>query len=422
VGLVTPPGEVVQLLLHRVGHDREPTPEPVGGPQAARRPDPDGTAGRPPPDLRETARVSDAPPTVAANLDLPVTPPVSPMLAKLARAIPDGDGWVFEPKWDGFRCIVYRQGDRMELVSRQLRPLGRYFPELLGPLAAALPERCVVDGEIVVPDRRGRGLDFDALLQRIHPARSRIERLAAETPARFVGFDLLALGDEALLDVPFAERRARLARVLRPSPVVHLTPASIDRATAERWFERFEGAGLDGIVAKAANGTYQPGKRALVKVKHERTAECAVPGYRVHKDGRGVGSLLLGLYDDGGRLGSVGVAASFSAARRAELLAELAPRTVDALVDHPWREWAEHTVDGPTPPAAGSRWNAGKDLSFVPLRMGLVAEVTFGQLEGGRFRHGVKFVRWRPDRSPESCRYDQLDVARPVAFDDFLDG
>ncbi len=366
--------------------------------------------------------MSDGPPPLAGDLDLPVTPPVSPMLAKLARTIPDGDGWVFEPKWDGFRCIVYRQGDRMELVSRQLRPLGRYFPELLGPLATALPERCVVDGEIVVPDRRGRGLDFDALLQRIHPARSRIERLAAETPARFVGFDLLALGDETLLDVPFVERRTRLARVLRPSRVVHLTPASTDRATAEQWFERFEGAGLDGIVAKAADGTYQPGKRALIKVKHERTAECAVPGYRVHKDGRGVGSLLLGLYDDEGRLGSVGVAASFSAARRAELLAELAPRTVDALVDHPWREWAEHVVDGPTPPAAGSRWNAGKDLSFVPLRMGLVAEVTFGQLEGGRFRHGVRFVRWRPDRSPESCRYDQLDVARPVAFDDFLGG
>jgi ATP-dependent DNA ligase len=341
------------------------------------------------------------------------------MLAKLARSIPDGEGWLFEPKWDGFRCIVYRDGDRMALVSRQLRPLGRYFPELTGPLAAALPPRCVVDGEIVVPDPQGHGLDFDALLQRIHPARSRIDRLAAETPARYVGFDLLAVGDEALLDVPFEERRIRLEQVLRPNRSVHLTPASRDNATARRWFERFEGAGLDGIVAKPLGGVYEPGRRALIKVKHERTAECAVPGYRIHKDGEGVGSLLLGLYDDEGRLHSVGVAAAFSVRRRRELLAELAPRAPGALDGHPWREWVEH-ADGAATPSAGSRWNAGKDLSFVPIRMGLVAEVTFGQLEGGRFRHGVKFLRWRPDRSPESCRYDQLDVAEPVAFDELI--
>jgi ATP-dependent DNA ligase len=342
------------------------------------------------------------------------------MLAKLARAIPTGDGWLFEPKWDGFRCIVYRDGDRLELVSRQLRPLGRYFPELLAPLAAALPERCAVDGEIVVPDARGRGLDFDALLQRIHPARSRIDRLAAETPARYVAFDLLAVDGEGLLDVPFERRRIRLEQLLARNATVHLTPASVDPATAQRWFERFEGAGLDGIVAKRLDGVYEPGKRALLKVKHERTAECAVPGYRIHKDGQGVGSLLLGLFDDEGRLHSVGVAAAFSVQRRTELLAELAPRTADALDGHPWREWVEHAGGGATSPSAGSRWNVGKDLSFVPIRMGLVAEVTFGQLEGGRFRHGVKFLRWRPDRSPESCRYDQLEVAEPVPFDELI--
>jgi len=361
-----------------------------------------------------------------APFDLPLQPPIEPLLAKLARSIPDGDGWLFEPKWDGFRCIVYRDGDRLALQSRKLRPLGRYFPELLEPLRAALPRRCIVDGEIVVADRAGSGLDFDALLQRIHPARSRIERLAAETPAAYVAFDLLADGDTSLLDVPMAERRAALERIVEVNDVVHLTPASTDRARAEEWFGRFEGAGLDGVVAKPLDGVYEPGKRALLKVKHERTADCAVAGYRIHKDGKGVGSLLLGLYDDEGHLHSVGVAAAFTAARRSELLAELEPRTVDALDGHPWQEWAAHRApsnDGDlSTPSAGSRWNAGKDLSFVPIRMGLVAEVTFGQLEGGRFRHGVKFLRWRPDRTPESCRYDQLDVAEPVSFADFING
>ncbi len=343
------------------------------------------------------------------------------MLAKLARSIPEGDGWLFEPKWDGFRCVLFRDGDRVELISRKLRPLGRYFPELLGPLREALPERCIVDGEIVVADAGGRGLDFDALLQRIHPAESRINRLAAETPASYVAFDLLALDDTALLDESMEQRRIALVAAVAENDVVRVTPATTDRAIAEDWFHRFEGAGLDGIVAKPRAGTYAPGKRALVKVKHQRTADCAVAGYRVHKDGNGVGSLLLGLYDADGDMRSVGVAASFSAKRRAELLEELAPLTNDALDGHPWRQWAEWDGDAAgSATSGGSRWNAGKDLSFVPIRMGLVAEVSFGQLEGHRFRHGVAFLRWRPDRTPESCTYDQLDVADPVSFDDFV--
>ena len=352
---------------------------------------------------------------------LPFQPPLEPMLAKLARSIPDGDGWLFEPKWDGFRCIVFRDGDRIELISRKLRPLGRYFPELLDPLSDALPDRCVVDGEIVVADAAGHGLDFDALLQRIHPAESRVNRLAAETPAAFVAFDLLAIDDTSLLDQPLAGRRAALVDAIAGNDVVHVTPATTDRAVADDWFHRFEGAGLDGIIAKPLAWTYQSGRRALVKVKHQRTADCAVAGYRIHKDGHGVGSLLLGLFDADGDMHSVGVAASFSAKRRAELLNELEPLTHHALDGHPWRQWAE--FDGDASGAAtggGSRWNAGKDLSFVPIRMGLVAEVSFGQLEGRRFRHGVGFLRWRPDRSPESCTYEQLDVADPVSFDDFV--
>ena len=355
---------------------------------------------------------------------LPFQPPIEPMLAKLARSIPVGDGWLFEPKWDGFRCIVFRDGDLIELISRKLRPLGRYFPELLDPLRDALPVRCVVDGEIVVADAAGHGLDFDALLQRIHPAESRVNRLAAETPAAFVAFDLLAIDDTSLLDEPLADRRAALVDAIDAiagNGVVHLTPATTDRAVADDWFHRFEGAGLDGIVAKPLDGVYQPGKRTLVKVKQQRTADCAVVGYRIHKDGEGVGSLLLGLFDADGDMHSVGVAASFSAERRVELLAELEPRTHGALDGHPWRQWAES--DGDTSGEAtsgGSRWNAGKDLSFVPIRMGLVAEVSFGQLEGRRFRHGVGFLRWRPDRTPESCTYEQLDVADPVSFDDFV--
>lgn len=346
------------------------------------------------------------------------------MLAKSADAVPDGLGWRYEPKWDGFRCIVFRDGDSVELTSRNERPFTRYFPELIEPLRAALADRCVVDGEIVLPRRDGHGLDFDALLQRIHPAVSRVNRLAAETPAAFVAFDALALGDRNLLDEPMGERAVALAAAVTPlRPHVWLTPSTTDPAVAQDWFVRFEGAGLDGVVAKRLDGPYTPDKRTMVKVKHERTAECVVAGYRVHKDGKGVGSLLLGLYDDAGRLNHVGVAASFSAKFRAALLDEMAPWREHALDDHPWRDWAEAAAQQEAEanqqrlPGGQSRWNAGKDLSFVPVRAERVVEVTFGQLQSGRFRHGVSFVRWRPDRTPESCRYDQLDVAALVSFE-----
>ena len=344
------------------------------------------------------------------------------MLAKLARSLPDDDGGVlYEPKWDGFRCIVFRDGAEINLSSRNQRPFNRYFPELLRPLADALPERCVVDGEIVVADADGNGLDFDALQQRIHPAESRVNMLAEKTPASFVAFDLIACGDDDLMATPFGDRRASLERVLRPNDTVHLTPATTDRAIGERWFRQFEGAGLDGVMVKPLAGVYTPDKRTLLKVKHERTAECAVAGFRIHKDGAGVGSLLLGLYGDDDVLHHVGVCASFRKTFRSELLDDLAPLTVDALDDHPWRGWAEAQAAGDQRmPGGFSRWNVGKDLSFVPVRVDRVVEVTFGQLEGGRFRHGVGFLRWRPDRTPASCRYDQLDVARPVAFETLL--
>jgi ATP-dependent DNA ligase len=354
-------------------------------------------------------------------MPLPISPPLKPMLAKLARTIPTGGGLLYEPKWDGFRCIVFRDGDELELTSRNQRPFNRYFPELLPVLAVALPDRCVVDGEIVVAHAEGEGLDFDALQQRIHPAESRVRMLAEQTPASFVAFDLLALGDDDLMQTPFGERRAALERHLRPNDRVHLTPATTDPEIAERWFTRFEGAGLDGVMAKPLDGVYTPDKRTLVKVKHERTAECVVAGFRIHKDGEGVGSLLLGLYDDAGRLHHVGVCASFSAAFRRQLRDELAPLTEGALDDHPWREWAEAQAHSDQRmPGGFSRWNVDKDLSFVPVRIEWVVEVTFGQLEGGRFRHGVQFQRWRPDRTPESCRYEQLDVASPVRFDELL--
>lgn len=354
---------------------------------------------------------------------LPISPPLSPMLAKLSDEIPAGDSWLYEPKWDGFRCIVFRDGDDIELASRNERPFTRYFPELLAPLLAALPQRCVVDGEIVLPAADDRGLDFDALLQRIHPAESRVKRLAAETPASFVAFDLLALGDRNLLDEPLSVRHALLVTELTYSAgdapaSVYLCPSTTDAAVAQRWFVEFEGAGLDGVIAKRLADPYTPDKRTLVKVKHRRTADCVIAGYRVHKDGKGVGSLLLGLYDADGVLHHVGVSASFTAKRRTELLEELAPLTKDALDGHPWREWAELSAaaNEQRMPGGGSRWNAGKDLSWVPLRIELVAEVTFGQLQEGRFRHGSQFLRWRTDRKPASCTYDQLEVAAPVPF------
>ena len=347
-------------------------------------------------------------------MHLPVMPPVKPMLAKAAPAIPDGGGWLYEPKWDGFRCVVFRDGDEVELGSRNERPLTRYFPEVVEAVLANLPERCVVDGEVIVPS--GDHLDFEALLQRIHPAESRVRRLAAETPASLVAFDLLALGAEDLTASPFADRRVRLERALAGATApVHLTPCTDDPAVAARWFTEFEGAGLDGIVAKPAAGTYQQDKRVMTKVKHARTADCVVGGYRVHKSGPdAIGSLLLGLYD-GGTLHSVGVIGAFPLKRRKELFEELQPLVVP-FDGHPW-SWGEDVAAAQRTPteAAGSRWNRNKDLSFVPLAPTRVVEVAYDHLEGRRFRHTTQFVRWRPDKAPEQCRYDQLD--EPVSYD-----
>ena len=342
-------------------------------------------------------------------------PPVKPMLAKLSRDLPVADGLVYEPKWDGFRCIVFRDGDEVELGSRNEKPLTRYFPELIGALQANLPDRCVLDGEIVIssPD----GLDFDALLNRIHPAASRVALLAESTPASFVAFDLLALGDDDLRSRPFAERRRLLEQALDGvAAPVHLTPATTDPAMAADWFARFEGAGLDGVVAKGSDLAYVPDKRLMLKVKHERTADCVVAGFRWHKDGGGVGSLLLGLYDSAGTLHHVGVATSFSVARRTELAAEVEPHRAEALAGHPWQGWAEAEmggVEGQRQPGGPSRWNAKKDLSWEPLRIELVAEVGYDNLQGDRFRHATKLVRWRPDRDPASCTYAQLEKPVP---------
>ena len=341
-------------------------------------------------------------------------PPVKPMLAKLSRDLPLSEDLVYEPKWDGFRCIVFRDGDEVELGSRNEKPLNRYFPELMTSLLANLPARCVLDGEIVIssPD----GLDFDALLNRIHPAASRVALLAEQTPASYVAFDLLSLGDDDLRSRPFAERRRLLEQALAGSgPPVHLTPMTTDPSVAADWFARFEGAGLDGVVAKGVDLAYVEDKRLMLKVKHERTADCVVAGFRWHKDGGGVGSLLLGLYDDAGTLHHVGVATSFSVARRTELAAELEPLRAEALDGHPWQGWAEAeagAVEGQRQPGGPSRWNAKKDLSWEPLRIERVAEVGYDALQGDRFRHATKLVRWRPDRDPASCTYAQLE--RPV--------
>jgi len=351
-----------------------------------------------------------------AAMDLPVMPPVKPMLAKLARELPEPEGLVYEPKWDGFRCIVFRDGDEVELGSRNEKPLTRYFPELPGPLRAGLPDRCVLDGEIVIAGERG--LDFEALLQRIHPAESRIKMLAGTTPASFVAFDLLALGDEDLRPAPFAERRAALVAALAgAAPPVHLTPATTDRSVAAQWFDRFEGAGLDGVVAKPLALPYREDQRIMWKVKHARTADCVVAGFRWHKSGGVVGSLLLGLYDGEGTLHHVGVASSFTVARRKELVDELAPYRERALDGHPWAGWAEAMQEAAAPggrmPGGQSRWNAGRSMEWEPLRPELVAEVAFDHLQGDRFRHATRLERWRPDRDAPSCTYSQLDVAVP---------
>ena len=347
------------------------------------------------------------------------------MLAKASSTLPEGDGWLFEPKWDGFRAIVFRDGDEVYTQSRDLKPLDRYFPELEAPFRAELPERCVLDGEVVIA--RDGTLDFEALLLRIHPAASRVEMLAAGTPASFVAWDLLALGDEDLRGVPQGERRARLEAVLGGVvPPVHLTPATLDRALAADWFDRFEGAGLDGVVAKRLDGTYQPGKRAMLKIKHERTADCVVAGFRWHKNGPGthVGSLLLGLLDDAGTLHHVGITSSFTWERRAALVEELAPLREGAIDGHPWAEWAawaafEAAAEAPGQrlPGAGSRWNRGKDLSWEPLRPERVAEVAYDHLQGDRFRHATTFRRWRPDKPVSDCRYDQLETSVPYEIE-----
>jgi ATP-dependent DNA ligase len=338
-------------------------------------------------------------------------PPVSPMLAKSVPTIPPGAS--YEPKWDGFRSICFRDGDEVELGSRNERPMTRYFPELLAACKAELPERCVIDGEIIIAT--AHGLDFEALQQRIHPAASRINMLAEKTPAAFIAFDLLALGEDDYTRRPFADRRAALVDALASSgPSIHVTPATTDLATAQRWFEEFEGAGLDGIVAKPLTITYQPDKRVMFKIKHERTADCVVAGYRVHKsDDAAIGSLLLGLYQDDGTLASVGVIGAFPMAERRRLFTEL-QSLVTTFDNHPWN-WAAHEAGQRTPRKNEfSRWNAGKDLSFVPLRPERVVEVRYDYMEGERFRHTAQFNRWRPDRDPRSCTYAQLE--RPITF------
>jgi ATP-dependent DNA ligase len=343
-----------------------------------------------------------------------IAPPVEPMLAKLASELPAAGAFLYEPKWDGFRAIVFRGGDEAFIQSRDLRPLDRYFPELHEVFLAGLPDGSVVDGEIVIAT--ARGLDFDALQMRLHPAASRVAKLAKETPAAFVAFDALAVDGEDLRARPQSERRASLERLLaRTRPPIHLTPATRDRAQASEWLSRFEGAGLDGVVAKPLNGAYQPGKRAMLKVKHARTADCVVAGFRWHKNGKDerVGSLLLGLYDDKRQLHHVGVTSSFTMATRRELAAELEPLRKGALEDHPWRDWAGADGEMTRMPGGQSRWSAGKDLSWEPLRIERVCEVKYDHMQGDRFRHAAVFQRWRPDKRPIDCGFDQLEVTTP---------
>jgi len=351
-------------------------------------------------------------------VDLPVMPPVKPMLARAAADIPSGQ--LYEPKWDGFRSVVFRDRDEVEIGSRNERPMTRYFPEVADAVRATLPQRCVVDGEIVIVDDEGV-LDFDALQLRLHPAASRVRLLAGQTPAAFVAFDLLALGDDDLTSLPFAERRSRLEALLPASEAgelpdrVHLTPLTSDPEVARDWFERLEGAGLDGVIAKRPDLTYQPDKRVMTKVKHVRTLDCVVAGYRPHTSGAdAVGSLMLGLYDDTGRLDSLGVIGALPMARRRALVTELAPYVTD-LAGHPW-DWGGH-AEGLTDAqrkAFGSRWNAGKSLAFVPLRPELVVEARYDYLDGGRFRHTAQFSRWRPDREASSCTWGQVERPTPV--------
>jgi ATP-dependent DNA ligase len=343
-----------------------------------------------------------------------IEPPVEPMLAKLATEVPDGAAYLFEPKWDGFRAIVFRGGGEVFIQSRDLKPLDRYFPEVSAALIAGLPDGCVIDGEIVIATPGG--LDFEALQMRLHPAASRVAKLAAEIPASFVAFDLLAAGGRDLRDVPQAERREQLAQLLGGvRPPIYLTPMTREHARAVEWLAQFEGAGLDGVMAKPVAGAYLPGKRAMIKVKHARTADCVVAGFRWHKAGKGelVGSLLLGLYDGQHRLQHVGVTSSFTMARRKALAEEFAPLREGALDHHPWKEWASVDEATTRKPGAQSRWSAGKDLSWEPLRIERVCEVKYDHMQGTRFRHAAIFQRWRPDKPPAACGYDQLEVTTP---------
>jgi len=346
-----------------------------------------------------------------AKTGFPIAPPIEPMLAKLADELPPAGPYLYEPKWDGFRAIVFRGDDDVFIQSRDSRPLDRYFPELHDALLEKLPKGCVIDGEIVIATPQG--LDFDALQMRLHPAESRVTKLSKETPSSFVAFDLLAAGGRSLLSSPQSERRAALEQLLsKARPPVYLTPVTRERPVAVDWLKRFEGVGLDGVIAKPVDSPYLPGKRAMIKVKHARTADCVIAGFRWHKSGKGVvGSLLLGLYDDQGVLHHVGVTSSFTMATRQQLAKELEPLRKNAFDNHPWREWAQAAESATQRmPGGQSRWSAGKDLSWEPLRIERVCEVKYDHLQGERFRHAATFLRWRPDKRPSECRYDQLEV------------
>jgi ATP-dependent DNA ligase len=349
---------------------------------------------------------------------LPVDPPVLPMLAKRVSELPTGDMWIFEPKWDGFRALVFRDGNEIFIQSRDEKPLSRYFPELLGPLLSQLPARCVLDGEIVIA--KHGSLDFEALQLRLHPAESRVKLLSREIPASIVFFDVLCEDDRDLRNAPFQRRRMELESILASAkPPLHLTPATRDLSVAADWFRRFEGAGLDGVIAKSIASVYEPNKRVMLKVKHERDSDCVVAGFRWHKNGYGiaVGSLLLGLFDDSGALHHVGICASFTATKRRELAEYLSPYRENALVNHPWKQWGGQRI-----PGAESRWSQGKDLSWEPLRPELVAEVEYDHMQGSRFRHPAQFRRWRPDKKPSDCTYAQLEVVPPYELAEIFAG
>jgi ATP-dependent DNA ligase len=347
-------------------------------------------------------------------VDIPVNPPILPMLAKRVSELPDGEEWIFEPKWDGFRALVFRDGDEILIQSRDEKPLNRYFPELLDPLRTALPARCVLDGELVIV--KDDELDFNSLQLRLHPAASRVKLLSLQIPASVVFFDLLCRGDRNLCNEPFENRRRELESLLvSASPPIHLTPATRDRTLAADWFRRFEGAGLDGVVAKSVSANYEPNKRVMLKIKHERDCDCVVAGFRWHQKGdrRLIGSLLLGLFDDADALQHVGVCASFSNAKRLELAEFLKPYRENALKNHPWKGWADLESISGRMPGGQSRWSQGKDLSWEPLRPELVVEVAYDHMQGDRFRHTAQFRRWRTDKKPTDCTYAQLEVVPP---------